>query len=277
MIKLFNLQRLFLLLTAVVSLCAAVPQSVHAGWTLVQHPRGTCNTNPCTLTVSATVGGHVGVVVYYQGSGATPTLTSVSDGTSTWVVNAACGSFDASIGGLEAGYTLSIANAITSITVTPSGAGFNGEAEFLEYASTGPAVAFDSCGGAFNTPGSGTPPGKALTLTGANDVIVQGIITNTGNGNPPTAISGSYTNPADFFSGPVNAGYGLAGNMNTSSGAAPTWTVTNTPTSVVMGIAFKDGSFSGSRFSRALPTPVTPIYPSAAGRWALTEKERARA
>lgn len=242
---------LIFLLAAVVLSCT-VPQSAHATWALVQHPRGACNgTPPCTLTIAATGVGHLGELIYLNGSGVSPTLTSVSDGTSTWTVNGTCVATSGAIGAIAGAYSVNLASGITTLTITPTGQAFNGEVEFLEFSTTvGPPI-FDTCAGTTNG-SSATPAGQVLTLTGTNDVILQSI--NSAGPQNATALTGTYTNPADFpFSGPSAAGYGIGGSINTASGAAPTWTLNGANTSLVMGMAFKESPGTGSRFVRTFP------------------------
>lgn len=74
------------------------------------------------------------------------------------------------------------------------------------------------------------PAGIGLTLTGSNDVIVQYV----NYGTNATAISGTYTSPADF-----PGGSGVAGSINTSSGTAPTWTATSS-TGALGALALKE-------------------------------------
>lgn len=251
--KILNVKCLFILLTAIFSLCMA-PQSAHATWSLVQHPRGACNvSSPCSLTVTATGTGHLGILIFLQAQGAAPTLSSVSDGTSTWTVNGTCSVTNGGIGGVFGAYSVNLASGITSISATLSaGTAFNGEVEFLEYSTTGGPPIFDTCAGTVNG-SSATPAGQVLTLSGTNDVIVQ-VIQSAGPQNA-TAVTGTYTNPADFpFSGPAAAGYGIAGSINTSSGTAPTWTLNGANTSLVIGMAFKESVAAGSRFVGIFPS-----------------------
>ena len=104
--------------------------------------------------------------------------------------------------------------------------------EFYEFLNTGGALCtpyLDGAGAANDSTSSTSQVGIAFpTLTGTNDVIVQGIF-----GNVVSAISGSYTLAA-------GAGTRAVASLVTNSGAAPTWT-TAMGTAAVNAIAISDG------------------------------------
>jgi len=81
---------------------------------------------------------------------------------------------------------------------------------------------FDTEGTAQNTTTSTTQPGATLTLGGANDFIFQ--IIDAGGGEsqitPDASCSGQ------TYSGLFDDHYGAAYSLNTSCGAAPSWTCT---------------------------------------------------
>jgi len=81
--------------------------------------------------------------------------------------------------------------------------------------SAGNNALFDTSNNAnsFNASGSSLP-GVTTTLSGTNDVIVQYL----GTAFTVTAITSPYTSPADFLGND-----GVAGAINTSSGASPLW------------------------------------------------------
>jgi hypothetical protein len=196
-----------------------------ASWTLVQHVSNTScarNSSTCAVTVGATGSGNVLIAVVLD-TIVVPPIASIS-GAGTWNLCPASACFSGANTAIDAAYNLNSTGGITSITVTLNGSGCTAggchwTTEILEYSmSAGSTASYDTA----NAPGSfpsGTTtfwPGVTTTLTGTNDVIVQYIDRQAA----VTAISGSYTDPADFLA----SKYGVAGAINTSSGASPTWT-----------------------------------------------------
>lgn len=233
------MKQLFLL----IALCfLAIPAS--ATIALRHDSHGNCNTHPCSVTITSTTSGDLGVLIYWDGAGSVRTLTSVSDGTSTWVVPAGCGISSAGQNTFCA-YTLNLAGSKTSLTITNSGAATDGNVEFLEYSFTGSSITYDTSGTNTSEPGSTTQNGVTLTLNGSTDVIIQAFNGNNVN-KVVSAISGSYSNPADFVSGPDNLAnyYGVGGWVNTSSASpVPTWTTTGALSAgVAIAIAFTENS-----------------------------------
>lgn len=237
------------ILLALLSWLTPVPQQPIGGitghaatgtWTLVNHTNGlvaTCSGNlNCTLTIPSTTAGNLLVVPGTSYTTGQVTLTGISSATCTsgWVIPAGTGNYDSTLlGSVMGAYCLNIAAAQTSITMVYSPATFQGSFDILEYHWSGSTIALDGTPSSTdNTMVSTSPAGVAQTLTGSKDVIVQWII-----GTGVTAVSGSYTNPFDTAAFAVpSAGY--AGVLNTSSGAAPTWTQTIS-VSVVASMAFK--------------------------------------
>jgi hypothetical protein len=202
-------------------------------WALVNNAAASsCSSSlaTCAVTVTSTGTGNLLVAVGFFGN-TTDNFTAGSGG-GTWasgpITN--CHGSDASIGkGTDILYALSSTSGTTSITLTKSGSSGAWVVRIMEYSTTaGPAV-FDTCGNRDQSTTVTNPVGPTLTLGGANDVIVQGI-----NGGAPTAISGSYTNPATFLVNNAHAGW-----INTSSGTAPTWTQTSSR-AVLSAIAFEE-------------------------------------
>lgn len=230
----------------------AIPAS--ATFAVRHDTHGACSAHPCSLTVPSTTAGDLAVVIYFDSAGSARTISSVSDGTSTYTVPSGCNLF--SNGNLNCAYSLSLAGGKTSVTLTMNAAGTDGNFEFIEYSYTGSSVSFDVAGTVADgsEPTGTSQPGVTLTLSGTNDVIVQSF-----NGNNfskvVSAISGSYTTPADFVSGPANMMnfYGVAGWINTTSGTAPNWTTTGSTTQgFVMAVAFKEAAASSVVRHRAI-------------------------
>jgi hypothetical protein len=211
-------------------------------WTLVQHPINatSCNSTSCSITVSSTGSGHLGVIWIISQNGTGSSISSVSGG-GTWVVpspgTSACS--NNTIGASLCAYNLSLSSGVTSISITTNGFMFDSVIEFLEYSWTGGGSATldtqsSTAGtGVFNT----SWPGQSLTLSGSSDVIVQGISLSDG---PCSSITSPYTNPADFTASSAGTGWlGIGGSINTSSGSAPTWSCSSTELESTGAIAFK--------------------------------------
>ncbi len=215
-------------------------QSGFASITLVQHtitPSGTCSStsNTCTIAVSSTGANHAGVLLAENATGSSVTITSVSGG-GTWTRPAACHLFSAASGSINCAYTLSTTASATSITLTWSSAtpGFS-RISFYEYSSTTTSIIIDAGATAINAGSnatSTTPIGVSLTLTGANDVIVQGIATQ---GATVSSVAAPYSG---FLASSTQ--FGSSNNLNTASSSPPTWTLSTTNVTLVNGIALTE-------------------------------------
>lgn len=97
----------------------------------------------------------------------------------------------------------------------------------------------DKCAASVNRTSTITPPGQALTLSGSNEVIFQGVQENGSKVLPysqslyfqPAFGGGSNQNVPDWGSSAVL--------LNTSNGSAPTWMANVSRPSVVHACAFK--------------------------------------
>lgn len=203
---------------AILFFLSLMPGSAWATFTNGQDViNGSCSSSSttCAITVTSTTAGDAGVVEINYGHTAQVNVTGVTGG--TWVVGTgcatSCSSFDSTAsGGISGGYTLSLTGGSTTITVTVSVApSFGWSAEFREASFNNGPLLVDKTGNKAITTNTVNPTGVALTLTGSNDFIVQGVVYTT----TCTAISGSYTN----LSGLVSAVL-----VNSTSGTAPTWT-----------------------------------------------------
>jgi hypothetical protein len=168
------------------------------------------------LTVAATGSGNL-LVLQVKDSNGGNYVTSVTTGCSgAWV--APSSSQQSNSGNSVSGsYCLSSASGVTSITIN-----FNNARPyhyvFYEVSDTaGHTPSLDPSGGIGTSTYTSTtnPPGVALTLTGTNDAIFQVIAVSSGS---VTGISSPYGN----FNSLGGDGYG--DSLNTTSGAAPTWT-----------------------------------------------------
>ncbi len=203
----------------------------HATWTLVQHKVALCssaNVTTCSVSVTSTGAGHVIVAMSLIFDGTTTMSTSPTNG-GNYTHCTSCRATDGSRG-TDAWYTLSSSSGATSIVANWSAA-TQGDVEVWELSTTATA-AFDTSGATTNTTGAGV----GLTLTGTDDAILQGIVT----AGTVTGISAGYTNDD------ANPdGNGFAHAINTSSGAAPTWTGPSGVSNAVAGIAFSDSGGGG--------------------------------
>ena len=272
------MRKLLLIFTAL--LC--VPFSAHATITEVQHPAttstqcgtfGGTTTTTCTLPVTATGVGHFGILtIAVESQSTTPThIISITDNMGgTWIqpsTTSGQGCYFTSdgdfVGTIGCAYNLTLPAGVTSITVgwdllTNEGARF----DFREYSYTGSSVAFDNAGQFLNS-GTVTNPfawAAPSGLTGTNDVIVQGMSTNTG---APDSISAPYgnLNTASFYAS-VDA-------LNTVSTTAPTGNSTNAGRFIVGWIAIRELQ-SGQQVST--PTSIlTQHYDTARTGQNMTE------
>jgi hypothetical protein len=229
-----------------------------ASWTLVQHVSNTScprNNASCTVTVGATGSGNVLVATVFFDSLAGAPISSVS-GAGTWNLCPTSSCFNGQVAvAVDAAYNLSSTNGITSITVTLGASGCTAggchwTTEILEYSlSAGNTASFDTANNLGSTCSGTSCPGVGLTLSGTNDVIVQYFGEAVA---AVTAISNPYTSPADF----INNFGGVAGAINTSSGAAPTWTVASNTSGSAGAIAISEIT-PGSGTSTTGTTAVT--------------------
>jgi len=214
------------------------------GWstlTLVQSAFGNTTTTTCTISISAVGGGHL-LVVWDGLFSAVGTSNSVSDGTNTYTHCSNCRASDGTgtISG-DMWYVLSstLTGGATTVTVTHSG-NLSGFCYYAEYAFTAASVSVDASGSADDATGSATQLGVAMTLTGTNDVVVQGIVSGSGAPTINSIAAGgtaSFTNP---FIHPAPDRSAIAGAINTTDGSAPTWTMSASARAVVGAMAFKE-------------------------------------
>lgn len=220
--------------------CWARPQALFFGlngyggvlntFALIQHPAGTgaaCSTSGLSLTQS--IGnGHLLEITTITANNVT--LTGIGSGGS-FVHCTNCHGGNATVGFLDAGYVLSSTATAGPVSFSfSSSSGTVYACSIREYSFTLGSTSLDTSASTFLGSG-GSPPcyGQALTLGGTNDVIVQ---------------VGSFTTSVSAISSPyghldIESGAGFAENLNTSSGAKPTWTTTGCAAQGYFGIAFK--------------------------------------
>jgi hypothetical protein len=190
----------------------------HGPWLLQTRQRSTCS-----IAVNSTGSGNVIIIGFSAGSFTFTSEERISgvSGGGTYPHPSECAGYDSTAGRFTHwAYTLSSTSNATTITVTRSST--NGVAWYIsvtELSFTSGPLSVDAIGTVDDTTGSTSQPGVALTLRGTNDAIVQiinGGANQTSVFSPPGANYSSYTNFADHC--------GFATSINTTSGAAPTWT-----------------------------------------------------
>ena len=195
--------------------------TVYGNWTCVQTASNTaCGTGgtTCAVTVASTGSGHVIVVAVVEVNSTPPAISSVSGGgTYSLCAASGCLSTVSSLDGVDMAYTLNSSSGATTITPT-MGATINNswQVYVTEVAFAAGSVALDTFG--VTTGAGANPTGPALSLTGSDDFITQGINT-TGSAN---SITSPYQSVLTMFTGT-----GFARGFSISSGSAPTWTATS--------------------------------------------------
>jgi hypothetical protein len=209
------------------------PISASATWSLVQHPTNTscAASTTCAVTLSSTTAGQLAVFTAAGLPNATH-ISTVTAALGTFVDCSNCNSHpDTSGDNIDQGYILSINGSQTTVTITLSTAATGTWFASVDiYSSTLGTAVFDVSGSTADASCTSCA-GQALTLTGANDVIVQG----TSTLGTVSAIASPYTNPNDAVAALC------AGAINQSAGTAPTWTQ-SASTMAVSAMAFKEAS-----------------------------------
>ena len=135
---------------------------------------------------------------------------------------------------LDGGYIYPTTSTAGPIVVTFSGTTGGAHVDIAEVSFTGGTPSLDALNSNLNyESATDSVPGVGLNLTGSTDVVFQWAVTNTNL----TAITAPYSTHAVFPND--ETGQGAAIRLNTTSGAAPTWTsASGTNTSVTGAIAF---------------------------------------
>lgn len=210
-------------------------------WTMIQHvtvAQASCAASTCTATLTSTGAGNllVASASYNTGINSIRTITGVTsaDCVASWQLPAGTQGFDATtFNGVDIAYCLNSASGKTTLVVTMNAGTGNLSIEAIEYHWSASTIALDGTpANAVNT-ASASPPCVAQTLTHTSDVVFQVIKGN----RTVTAISGSYTNPADFDS-TNNAGFSGWINVATTSPTTCTWTTGISDVSTVAATSF---------------------------------------
>jgi hypothetical protein len=208
--------------------CLLGTSRAEASFSLVQDTVTSCPASSanCTLTVTATGANHTGVIFGINNGTINTFLSTITQsGTCNvpWVLPVLSQwSGGSTTGAGSIAYCLSLAGGATSIPITWTTAspGFSG-VPFLEYASTAAAVILDPGAVPVSTVASAfaqnSQLGVALTISGTNDLIIQGTLFN---GVVVTSITTPYGNSLSFLGSGIAA---VADSENTTNGSAPTW------------------------------------------------------
>jgi len=222
------------------------PNTAVAGtWALVQKIADqsgranllTCVTVTCTLTVPSTGSGHGLLLGSMSSNGSGITISSVSGGCASWQVDAGAHKSSGAIVDINAAYCLSSTASATSIVVTLSSAPTTDVIIYYEVSWSGSSISHDTSGATQNA-ASSTPAGQGLTLGGSgNEAILQFIGTASGG---PTAITSPYdTNLLTKDNASSTLSFTGGSVAFTSSGSAPTWTLSGSSASLVSAVALK--------------------------------------
>lgn len=194
---------------------------------LIQHANKTgCSGTTCVITASSTTAGNLLVVAAGKDVGSA-TVTGITGDTFTQTTS--CNTTRLALSADVCWYRLAATGGATSFTVTWSNATGGSFAVLLEYHKSSGVWVLDTSNTRISM-GETNPAGATLTLSGANDAIVQALEYTSAI----SAISAPYTAPADF-----PGSNGVAGAINTASGTAPTWTSSGSGEGPLVGIAFK--------------------------------------
>ena len=131
---------------------------------------GACSGNTCTVTVSPTTAGNLGVILFVGGSGGVSGIQSVSGG-GTWTANNACLSSGGAPSQIsDIAYNLNLTSGATTITVTAR----NLYAYYVVYAEySGGTWSLDGvCQTLNNQASTANPKSPSITTTGSKDLLV---------------------------------------------------------------------------------------------------------
>ena len=192
---------------------------------------GTCaSTSPCTLTVTSTCSGCIGVL--WESNNSSTNFISTVTGAGSWSVPAGCQSGNNTLVEAEScAYNLSESAGTTSIVITMASGPSQNAIVYYEFNISSGTPSLDTSGTAARTSFSTTQAGPTLTLSGTNDLIVQENVSGTGNATAITAPYG-YLNSDE-------AKMGTAAATNTASGTAPNWTMPGSDSTLVGALAIQ--------------------------------------
>lgn len=208
-------------------------------------------TPSCTLAVQSTAGSKLFVLWAISTlTAAQQTITACSLGATNCTIPSTgtnfCNNFLSGTGSISCAYILSDPSGQTSLSITTS---TNDTYYFgaYEIGKTGGSVSLDVQGSVVNSTATNTVSGPALTLTGSNDIVFQGIVNGTAS---TTCVAGStyyelpysnWTNCTGQVYDPNSTRGAVGFSLNMTSAPVTTWTFYNSATSksVTAALAFK--------------------------------------
>jgi hypothetical protein len=228
-------------LLTVIFIMLSLAASGRATFSLVQKPSSSCSgCSTATLTLTQATG--TGNLLILVVGGTNGTSGDISTGTppgsgGTWVIGTTCHTTNGTVFGLSScAWVLSSTGGVTSIFITFTATNTY-RYGLLEYHYTGSSVAFDVAGTSVHTSNTTSQVGPTLSLTGTNDVIINGVVMTVTS--TITSISSPYTQPPDISDTGSSQALGASSVLNSTTGTGPTWT-TGSSSSICFALAFKE-------------------------------------
>lgn len=200
-----------------------------ASWTRVQDTANlSCTAGSCTISVTATGAGHLGIVTV-----ATTNNVTISSITGFSLCGATCQAFDGagSAGAIDAAYDLSLTGGLTAITVNFSNTVGAGVAKFTEWAYTAGPILLDTSASVLRSVAANPQISPSFTLTGTSDLVLQ--FCNS-SANMASVSSPYNTSPSPDLS--TCTGW----NFNTAFNTAANWTAVSNYHGAFGTLAFKE-------------------------------------
>lgn len=195
----------------------------------------TCVSAVCTLTLTQNTGASHGAILLTTGqAGSGVTISSVSGGCASWQVASAAHISSGPLNDLNGAYCTSTSSGSGTVAVTFSSTSPGTVSMFFFEASESNNSISYSTAGTGTDSSSGSLAGVTLSVSG-NNMIGQQIGLS---GGIPTAVSSPYsTYFVNKDAGNTTIAYGAAAMALTTSGTAPTWTISANASALVNAIA----------------------------------------
>lgn len=198
----------------------------------------TSGTTTCAVTTASTTAGNA--VVYWAVVSGQTSLSSVSGETTSLCAGCAVSDSTDNVT-LSVRYSTSITGGTTSTTCTIAAAGGYIGCGMAEIKLTGTGgISFDTSGTTGRLVTCSTCTGPTLTPTGINDILLHIAVFH--NFPPNSGVTG--TGYVQGLDGSVSF-TSEAHHLNTTSGAAPSWTASSASDAFISAIALTGGNGSG--------------------------------
>jgi Glycosyl hydrolases family 16 len=190
-----------------------------------------CSSNPCTVSITSTGAGH-GLLVWLMSPNAGVSITSASDNAGDTLYHpaggggqatASCQASDSSAGSVDCALIYSVSGGATSVTLNFSGSPGSATVRVYELPYTNGPIGYELPYAVDDSSSGTSQSAPTLNLRQSNDIIFQVAQCSQSISN----ITGGYTRSGSS-----------AYLLNTTSGAAPTWTLSSGGTCAVAAIAF---------------------------------------